>query len=291
MFPGLLPELLVTGSSSRLMRLVALAFAAPFLAVLTLFEVIPFGLIAGKSLMAADGSWTWANYAELLASRFQRKAFYNSLLLSSSTAAIGVGLGLPFAVLVRRASPGLRQLVLNTANLCANFTGFPIAFAFIIMFGYSGAFTLALVKSGLVAQFDIYSMPGLVLVFSYFQIPLGLLLIFPTLGALTPEIEDASRLMGIGPVRFWWRVGLPILLPSLIGSFVLLFANAMGTYATALALVGGNANLVTIRIGELVTGDLFSEPGLANALSMLLVLSLAVPIIAEQWFRRRRLAP
>ena len=76
--------------------------------------------------------------------------------------------------------------------------------------------------------------------------------------------------------------------PSLFGSFILLLANAMGTYATAFALAGGNANLVTIRIGELVEGDVFSEPNLADALSIVLVISLAMPIAVEQLFLRRR---
>jgi putative spermidine/putrescine transport system permease protein len=92
----------------------------------------------------------------------------------------------------------------------------------------------------------------------------------------------------VSRLTFWRRIGLPILAPSLIGAAVLLFANAMGTYATAFALAGGNATLVTIHIGELVAGDVFSDPNLADALSMILVVTLVVPILVEQlWFKRR----
>ena len=92
--------------------------------------------------------------------------------------------------------------------------------------------------------------------------------------AITAEIEEAAYLMGASRFVFWRRIGLPILAPSLLSAFLLLFANAMGTYATAWALVGGSANLVTIRIGELTAGDVFSDPNLADALAMLLVVSL-----------------
>ena len=156
------------------------------------------------------------------------------------------------------------------------------------MFGLSGFFTLLLVKLGAIDSFNIYSTGGLMLVFSYFQVPLGLLLVFPSLGALTSEIVESARLMGASRVAFWGRIGLPILWPSLLGSFILLFANAMGTYATAFALAGGNANLVTIRIGELVEGDVFSEPNLADALSILLVIALALPLAFEQFVLKRR---
>jgi putative spermidine/putrescine transport system permease protein len=227
------------------------------------------------------------NYADIVTSGFQRNAFMTSLALSLGTAATAVAVGLPIGIALRRMPPPLERFVLTYSNLCANFTGFPVAFAFIIMFGISGFFTLLLARLGLGDGLNIYSTGGLAVVFSYFQIPLGLLLIYPSLGAITPEIVEAAQLMGTRRLSFWLRIGLPILWPALLGSFILLFANAMGTYATAFAVAGGNANLVTIRIGELVQGDVFSEPNLAAALSMLLVASLAAPIAFEQLFLKR----
>ena len=135
---------------------------------------------------------------------------------------------------------------------------------------------------------NVYSMAGLVLVYAYFQIQLGLLLLYPALGAITPDLREAARLMGASTLSFWRKVGLPILRPALIGTLVLLFANAMGTYATAYALVGGNANIVTIRIGELMAGDVFTDPHQADALATLLVVSLLLPILAEQFLMKRR---
>jgi len=150
--------------------------------------------------------------------------------------------------------------------------------------------TLLLVRSGLVQDFNIYSLQGLMLVYAYFQVPFTVLVLFPSLGALTPDLAEQARLMGASRLVFWWRIGLPVLAPSLIGSFILLFANAMGTYATAYALIGGGANLVTIRIGELVAGDVFTDPNLANALAVLLVLVLLVPILVDQLLLRRNRA-
>jgi len=94
--------------------------------------------------------------------------------------------------------------------------------------------------------------------------------------------------VGADGLVFWRRIGLPILAPSLISVFIMLFANAMGTYATAWALVGGSANLVTIRIGELTAGDVFSDPNLADALAMLLVICLAALIMVEQFVIKPR---
>ncbi len=260
---------------------------APLFAVLLLFEVLPLCAVVMSSF-SRGGHWSFGNYAELIGSGYHRGAFVTSLWLSLFTTLLGMGLALPISRLLQRVPEGIQTLILTYSNIGANFTGFPLAFAFIIMFGLSGSFTLLLKAAGLIDDLNIYSIGGLVLVYSYFQICLGILVIFPSLSAITPEIEEAAKLLGVSRLTFWRRIGLPILAPSLLGASVLLFANAMGTYATAFALAGGNVNLVTIHIGELVAGDVYSDPNLADALSMILVVTLILPIVAQQIWAKRR---
>ncbi|MDQ7246745.1 ABC transporter permease [Dongia sedimenti] len=269
-------------------KTIAFLFAMPLLGIMALFEIAPLLQIAWNSLHDADGQMTWTNYAEILGSRFQRKSFETSIIISVGSALFGIAVGLPIANTLRTMPVRLQQTVLTYANIGSNFTGFPLAFAFIIMFGMSGSFTLLLVKAGIVDTLNIYSTGGLVLVYAYLQVQLGVLLLFPALGAITADIEEMATMVGASRLKFWWRIGLPILAPSLIGSFILLFANAMGTYATAYALVGLNANLVTLRIGELAAGDVYSDPQLADTLATLLILVLVVPVIVEQTLLRRR---
>jgi putative spermidine/putrescine transport system permease protein len=72
-----------------------------------------------------------------------------------------------------------------------------------------------------------------------------------------------------------------------LGTFVLLFANAMGAYASAYALMTSNYNLVTMRISSLVAGDIFLEPNLAAALSVLLVVILVILVTVNQALLKR----
>lgn len=267
-------------------RGMAIAFSLPLLAILALFEILPLAAVVLDGFVA-QGAWSLSNYRELLGSSFQRNAFATSIYLSLATALMGVVVSMPLAATLKRMPPSLRRSVLTYANIGANFTGFPIAFAFIIMFGFSGMVTLLLARTGLVAGLNIYSMGGLVLVYCYFQIQFGLLLLYPALDIVTQDLREAASLMGASAWSFWRKVGLPLLAPALVGTFVLLFANAMGTYATAYALVGGNANLVTIRIGELIAGDVFTDPHQADALATLLVGSLLALVGVEQLFMRR----
>lgn len=268
-------------------RLIAWLAAIPFLIVVFMFELMPIFAVMVNSIFSED-ALSLANYGEILTSRFYLGSFKVSFGISIATALIALIVALPATLVLRRMPGRVQQFIMICSNIGANFTGFPLAFSFVIMLGVSGSFTLLLQRIGLLQDFNIYSTTGLVIAYSYFQILFAILLVLPGLAALTPEIEEAAYLVGASRFAFWRRIGLPILAPSLIGSFLLLFANAMGTYATAWALVGGSANVVTIRIGELTAGDVFSDPNLADALAMLLVIALIVPIVIEQLFLKPR---
>lgn len=84
-----------------------------------------------------------------------------------------------------------------------------------------------------------------------------------------------------------WHVALPVLTPALLGTLIILFANAVGAYASAYALTTGNFNLVTIRVASLVSGDIFLEPNLAAALAVILMVLLGVVTAANQWLLKR----
>jgi putative spermidine/putrescine transport system permease protein len=80
---------------------------------------------------------------------------------------------------------------------------------------------------------------------------------------------------------------LPVVMPAVLGTFILLFANAMGAYASAYALMTSNYNLVTIRISSLVAGEIFLEPNLAAALSALLIALLVIMVTVNQLLLKR----
>ncbi|MGC9461650.1 ABC transporter permease, partial [Vibrio genomosp. F10 str. 9ZD137] len=85
----------------------------------------------------------------------------------------------------------------------------------------------------------------------------------------------------------WVQVALPVLSPALLGTLIILIANAMGAYASVYALTGGNYNVITVRIASLVSGDLFLEPNLAAAISAILIAILAFITVINQWLLSR----
>ena len=82
-------------------------------------------------------------------------------------------------------------------------------------------------------------------------------------------------------------VALPLLSPSLIGGFLLLFANSFGAYATAWTLTGPDINLVTIQIAALIRGEVQLEPGIADAMATISLLIMALCVTGYQWANAR----
>jgi len=122
-----------------------------------------------------------------------------------------------------------------------------------------------------------------VVVYTYFQIPLMLIVFLPSLDGLRQEWYDASASLGGGSWSFWRHVGGPILAPAFMGALLLLFTNAFSAYATAAALISQGAPLVTLQIGAAMQSEVVlgrENIGKAMALVMILIVSVVMFIYA-----------
>src|SRR4029078_12385651 len=99
--------------------------------------------------------------------------------------------------------------------------------------------------------------------------------------------RGASENMGASPRQYWQYVALPILLPSILGSTILLFGTSIGAQATAYQLTGGTLPLVTVLIGAQISGDVLHNDGLGYALAMGLVLIMGIAILGCSVLQRR----
>lgn len=257
----------------------------PFLLFCLIFEILPaIIIIQGSFSDNITGAPTLDNYRHMFSTE-NIHAFQTSISISLVTALIGGIFGGLAAYGVYNLRTGwLRNLLIGFSSIAANFAGVPLAFAFVATLGVTGYLTVALNNwlhfdlYGL--GFSIYTFWGLVLVYVYFQLPLMILVTLPALSALRPEWREAATNLGASNFTYWRRVGLPILLPSLIGAAMLLFANSFGAFATAYALAQGNINLVPILMDYVVNGNVTVDFGLGNALAvgMIVVLLAAVTL-------------
>ncbi|WP_030938106.1 ABC transporter permease [Streptomyces sp. NRRL S-646] len=255
-----------------LLVFVAVAFGVPAIAMLN-------GAFSVKNQTTGATSYSTANLTTSLQGAYLT-ALLGSVKLSAVSAGIGTVLGLPLAqVVVTSRFRVLREAALTASGVLANFGGIPLAFAFVATLGNAGVLTkhLGLSDKG----WDLYSFWGLVVVYLYFLIPLMVLTITPALEGLRSQWREAAQNNGATALQYWRHVALPVLLPSLLGGFVLLFGSAFAAYATAAAMVGSSVPLVTLQIADAISGNVLvgqENVALALSLDMVLVAGLVMAV-------------
>jgi putative spermidine/putrescine transport system permease protein len=273
-------------------RFIPFLFIALFIAVAAVFMVAPTVMLAVQSVQGEDGPTL--QYLLALGEYRYAVAFENSVILSVLSALAGMIVGglIAHAVLKPGAPSWLRSATTSFSAVAANFAGVPLAFAFVSTLGTLGLLTTALKNIGIDIYdlgFSLYTLGGLALVYSYFQIPLMVIIISPAIQALRGEWREASENLGATPAQYWRLVGFPVLAPSLLSAFILLFGNSFSAYATAYALTSGNIGLLPTEIGNVLSGNVMASPQTGAALSVAMI-GVMVVVLALNAVASRRAA-
>jgi putative spermidine/putrescine transport system permease protein len=265
-----------------------LAGVVPFFAFVGVFLFIPTLVVVIGAFAGNEGGATLSNLAALT-DGYIVEAFVRSIILSAVTAVSGALFGALLAYALVTARPGglIRRVVTSACGVLAQFGGVTLAFAFLATLGTNGFLTVFLqdqlgvnIYSGGVWLFEL---PGLVLVYTYFQIPLMVIVFLPALDGIRPQWREATESLGGSTWDYWRRVAGPLLAPAFLGSTLLLFANAFSAYATAAALVSQGNPIIPLQIRAALTSEVIlgrENVGKAMALGMVVVVAVVMWLYA-----------
>jgi len=265
----------------------------PFFLFTFLFLLYPSSTIVIRSFQDSEtGKFTLQNILALFKSPYIIGAYWISIKISLITSLGGALFGFLLAYSAIRGNMPrfIRVSLLTFCGVASNFAGVPLAFAFIALLSPTGLLIGWMKLFGFNPYFHgftLYTFWGLSLVYMYFQFPLMVLIIAPAIDGLRREWQEASENLGASSTQYWRHVAFPILLPSLMGTTILLFGNAFGAFATAQALTGGQINLVTIVIGSELRGDVLGNQGVGYALALGMVVIMALAIAGYTILQRR----
>jgi putative spermidine/putrescine transport system permease protein len=264
----------------------------PFFAYTFLFLFLPAGSVLLGAFQGKTSGYTFDNVRVLFDHPYI-DAYKTSIEVSLVTAVLGglIGLATAYAALREGTPKWVRSIITTFSGVAANFGGIPLAFAFIATLGSIGVATQFLQNQ---LHFNIYQhgftlfgKTGVEIVYLYFQLPLMILVIAPAIDGLRKEWREASSNLGASSWQFWRYIGLPVLMPSILGAVILLFGNAFAAYATAYSLTSGTVSLVPILIGAYYTGNVLDNPHLAQALAFGMFVVLALMMMAYIPLQRR----
>lgn len=257
----------------------------PFIIFCLAFEFVPIFILVRDSFSLKSGDLTLQHYQSAFEPTYL-KGFWNSIKLSGVTALIGTFLGAGIGYQIFKwPNKKIQSTLITLSDVTTNFAGAPLAFGFIIILGSAGVVTKFLLNTfhwKIYPDFSIYSFTGLILTYVYFQLPLMVLLIIPAFSGLRQDWREAAQNLGANKMEYWRNVGIPILTPSMIAGYMLLFANAFGAYATAFTLTGLRLPLITMQIGSAISGEVMREQGHGQALAVISLLIMGACIAIYQ---------
>jgi putative spermidine/putrescine transport system permease protein len=265
----------------------------PFFIFAFLFLLYPSSTIAVRSLVdTKTHAFTFRYILALFQNEYVLRAYWISIQISLITSIGGgiFGFLLAYAAIRGGLPRFMRTALMTFCGVASNFAGVPLAFAFIALLGPTGMminWMKAVGYNPYFQGFTLFTFWGLSLVYMYFQFPLMVLIIAPAIDGLRKEWQEASENLGANSFHYWFYVALPILLPSILGTMILLFGNSFGAFATAQALTGGQIRLVSIVIGSQLRGDVLGDPGLGYALCLGMVIVMALAITGYTVLQRR----
>lgn len=252
----------------------ALIYPAAMLAV---FFIVPFSIMLAVSFFHRvetaffEPAFELANYARFL-SPFFTKALAFSLWLSGLAAAIVVTVAFPFTYLLTRMrrSSQVRFLVFILAVL--SLSEVLIGFTWSMLLSRTAGVSNLLVFLGLLDQPRAWTpdFPALLVGLCYLGFPYTVLVLYPALSRLDPELPEASRMLGASPLRTFFTVVVPVLRNSILGALIMVFVFNLGAYV--LPQILGRPEHWTLSV--LITDQAIFQSNMPFAAAMAIFLML-----------------
>lgn len=224
----------MTASGSRLILPLAALFVACFVA--------PLLVLLALSLHSdvAMKTWTIGNYAKFFTDPFNYSILIDTLLLGVKATLVCLIFGYPIAWLCARASARWQSVLLFLVILPILTSVVVRTFAWIVILGRQGVLNQIAMGLGLVHEplRLLNTEMGVVMVLAQVQMPLMVLPILTVLSKMDPNLADASRALGAGEWRTFWKVTLPLSLPGIIAGCILTYSASITAFVTQ-SLIGG----------------------------------------------------
>ncbi len=211
----------------------ALIAALPMAAFSLAFLALPLVRLFGAS---AEGEAGLALYGEVLTNPRYLRSLWDTVLVSAAVTLAALAVSTTAALFLQRNRFYGRSLLISVLTFPMAFPGVVVGFMIILLGGRQGLVNDIAKDLFSTRAVFAYSMVGLFFGYLYFSIPRVLLTVMAAAEKLDPELEEAARSLGAGPLRLLWDVILPGLAPALVASGAIAFATAMGAFGTAFTL-------------------------------------------------------
>lgn len=223
-----------------------------------LFIVGVYGYFALSSLFLKgppgtqfDGEPTLENYRRVLSSAANQYVLFSTLWASFVISVITIAIAVPMAMVIVRAK---REWVGNFIMLAIAVTflsgGVTRAYSWLILLGNRGLVNLGLTNLGIIdtpIRF-LYNWLGVGISIAHYLLPFAVFTLMGAVRNLNPSVEEVARSLGASRTTTFWRITMPMLLPGLMVTLILVYSIALASFLFPMLLGGGRVRMIANQI-------------------------------------------
>jgi iron(III) transport system permease protein len=232
-------------------------------------------LVASSFQEAETGRFTLANYAEAYGRLRHLQALLHSLELGLGVALLAGVFGVPIAWAISRTdmpAKGFVRLMVFGAFIIPPYLA---AIGWILLAGPNAGWlnkTWMALTGAEQGIFNVYSMPGLIVVVAVTSFPYVFVFTNTALDLVSSEMEDAANILGAGTWRTTFRVTLPLVVPAILGGLIISFLEAIALFGTpALIALPARFHVVSTQLWQFFEHPVRVEEAAAYAMPLLAV--------------------
>ena len=254
---------------------------------MALFFVLPTLRMLSRSFLEPELGL--GNYFAVFENALYRQVWATTFRVSLSVTLISLLLAFPMATYLVRCGPIARGIIFAII-LVPFWTSLLVR-----IYGWTFLLQRTGVINGTLLEFGLISRPlklmyneGAVLVgITHFMLPFMIFSIYAVLKSIDPRLAPAAATMGAGPMRVFFKITLPLVMPGVIAGSLLVFIGTLGFFVTP-ALLGGPAEMM---VANLITFQAKEALNWAMAATIASVLACAVSLLAWVYFKFAERSP
>src|SRR6266511_856697 len=246
--------------------------------VLVLFPTWPiiYQSFLRQPLYEVGQALTLSNYPRVLTNPMIWRVIGNTVIFMVGSTLVGTLLGILFAVLLTRTNVPGRPWFANLITIPYYVSALILAFAWRVMYGPQGFITVAVGQLGL-PTWNLYSMGGLIVVAALYFMPLTYLYCSSSLLLADPQLENAARLSGAGPMRVLLSITIPLIRPAMLYSVLLTLVSGIELLSIPLILgVPNNIDVLSTFLYRSAIQGGSTDYGMLAVVALLVVVFVTV---------------
>ncbi len=245
---------------------------------LILFILFPLYKIFVYSVTNNEGRLSFQAAIDMFTSKAYARPLGNSMLLGITTGVLATLIGYIFAYALTRTDIPLKGFFRTIATIPIISPPFILSLSMIFLFGRNGLITRKLLG---IEDANVYGMHSLVVVQTISFFPIAYLTLTGTLSKLNPAVEDAALNLGASKARIFRTVTLPLSVPGILSSLLLVFIQSMEDFSNP-AVISGSFSTLSVEAYRTITGMYDMRGGSLMAL-MLLAPTLIAFVLQKYW--------